>query len=1076
MNPITLKRHQFSRAFIKTVVECFRLIIIITMVLPQIPLGLVKAEGEADRFVSKTGTDSGDCVSSPCLTIAYAVNQSVSDDTIHIGEGVYFENLTLDKNIALLGVSLQETIIDGGELDNVITIVNPSSVSLRDLTIQNGYSAVDAGGGVANHGTVVIERVKITSNTAINGGGIYANGSTSISDSIISDNTASVTEDSRGGGIITGTLEGIVSLDRVLLTGNEANKYGGAVFNGANIQLLNVTITNNRALVGSGIYNDTNRTANIFNTTIVNNISFDGGSTGGVRNYSNISFRNSIISTNFPSNCFNGVDGVWISLGNNLDNGTSCLFTEDGDIQSTDPLLGPLQDNGGLSMTMALLLGSPAIDTGSNIDCPVVDQRGVERPFGSSCDIGAYEYQVGPGAFNKVNPINGTSGTPINLTLSWGSSTNSDSYEYCYDTSEDGACSEWTSTGTTTSVALTNLLPGTTYYWQVRAINTFANTYANGAENAFWSFQTGFSPNTFGKTSPADTADQITINPELSWEESGGATTYQYCYDTSNDNACSPWINNSTETSVPLSGLSLNTTFYWQVRAINEFGTTYADGSDTTFWSFTTGNVPDVFTKVAPLDVATNQSLSPTLNWTASPGSSSYQYCYDKSNDNACSSWVDNGSETSVALSGLTSNTQYFWQVRAINDFGTTYADGNESTYWSFTTGDVPGAFNKNTPLDDAFDQTTNISLTWETSNNAEKYEYCIDTTDDNDCSGWTDNGTNTNKLLTGINPGNTYYWNVRAVNIHGITYANESSSSWWSFTVSNKPGYFNKISPTNSAPRQLLNPIISWTPSVGATSYQFCVSSVNPCTNWVNNGLATSKTLTGLSLGTTYYWNVRAVNSYGKSYADLSKDNWSFMTGTKPEVFNKIAPTKRSTNQALEAILSWNDSVEASSYEYCIDTTNDNKCNTGWIFTETKTSIQLSGLTRSTSYYWQVRARNTFGKTFADNGNWWVFTTTSLKPGPFSKIAPMNGATNQLTNSILSWETSLNAVNYEYCIDRINDNICTTGWQSVGIDTSITHLGLKPGKKYFWLVRARNSYGKTKSNAGVWWSFTTKP
>jgi hypothetical protein len=70
---------------------------------------------------------------------------------------------------------------------------------------------------------------------------------------------------------------------------------------------------------------------------------------------------------------------------------------------------------------------------------------------------------------------------------------------------------------------------------------------------------------------------------------SSGVTSYEYCYDTTNDNACSGWTNNGASTSVGLSGLSAGTIYYWQVRAVNSFGTIYANGSDTAFWSFTTG-------------------------------------------------------------------------------------------------------------------------------------------------------------------------------------------------------------------------------------------------------------------------------------------------------------------------------------------------------------------------------------------------------------------------------------------------------------------------------------------------------
>ncbi len=135
-----------------------------------------------------------------------------------------------------------------------------------------------------------------------------------------------------------------------------------------------------------------------------------------------------------------------------------------------------------------------------------------------------------------------------------------------------------------------------------------------------------------------------------------------------------------------MSGLSQGTTYYWQVRAINSFATTYADSASTAFWSFTTGNAPGAFSKADPANAATGVLLTPTLTWNLSSGAAGYEYCYDTSNDNACTTWVDNGSNTSVALSGLSLGTTYYWQVRAINNFGTTYADGSITTFWKFTT------------------------------------------------------------------------------------------------------------------------------------------------------------------------------------------------------------------------------------------------------------------------------------------------------------------------------------------------------------------------------------------------------
>jgi hypothetical protein len=98
-----------------------------------------------------------------------------------------------------------------------------------------------------------------------------------------------------------------------------------------------------------------------------------------------------------------------------------------------------------------------------------------------------------------------------------------------------------------------------------------------------------------------------------------------------------------------------------------------------------TGNVPGLFNKSTPANSATNVSTSPTLSWGTSSGATSYEYCYDTTNDSACSGWTSTGTATSAALSGLSLGTSYYWQTRSVNGTGTTYADGSSTAFWSFT-------------------------------------------------------------------------------------------------------------------------------------------------------------------------------------------------------------------------------------------------------------------------------------------------------------------------------------------------------------------------------------------------------
>jgi hypothetical protein len=286
--------------------------------------------------------------------------------------------------------------------------------------------------------------------------------------------------------------------------------------------------------------------------------------------------------------------------------------------------------------------------------------------------------------------------------------------------------------------------------------------------------------------------------------------------------------------------------------------------------------VPSAFNKYAPTNATTNQLMSTTLRWYASTNAARYDYCYDTSNDNACSNWASNGTSTSKTLTGLAANTTYYWHVRAVNSSGTTYSNGSTTAFWSFKTGTKPAAFTKTSPVNGATNRPAAFTLKWGTSTGATSYQYCIGKT--NPCTAWMSNSTAISKALSGLTANTTYYWNIRALNSFGYTYANSSTTDWH-FKTANKPTAFTKNTPANGVTNQPTALTLKWGTSTGATSYQYCISKTNPCTTWISTGTAISKALSGLTAKTTYYWNVKAINSFGSIYANGSTTDWHFKT-----------------------------------------------------------------------------------------------------------------------------------------------------------------------------------------------------
>ena len=187
-----------------------------------------------------------------------------------------------------------------------------------------------------------------------------------------------------------------VTINRLTISGGSKG-FGGGILNNGTLTLTNATVSGNTAeLAGGGIFNG--GTLTVRNSTVsANTAGVDGGihTEGGV---GTAKLTNTIVARNVATTDPDA-SGLFTSLGNNLignTSGSGSTDWSDSDLLNQDPLLGPLQNNGGPTNTHALLQGSPAIDRATNTGCPSTDQRGFTRTDGdadgtATCDIGAFE-------------------------------------------------------------------------------------------------------------------------------------------------------------------------------------------------------------------------------------------------------------------------------------------------------------------------------------------------------------------------------------------------------------------------------------------------------------------------------------------------------------------------------------------------------------------------------------------------------------------------------------------------------------------------------------------------------------
>lgn len=353
-----------------------------------------------------------------------------------------------------VNLTLNNLTMANGSAESGAAVFNAGSVFATNCVfsgnvVSNQLSQVKAGGAVYNEGSFVASRCTFRQNEAIGvlsgtfqwpppapsdsqGGAVCNFGVLVIESSLLVGNKV-VGQDGANG----------VSVASCGPAGGPGYPggagYGGAVFNAGVATLVNSTIISNTCAGGrggsggsggfyyhsgdlyyctpggdggsgggangSGIYT-VGYSANLTNCTVTHNsahagIGGPGGSgswpgaggasgtaSGAIQASASGLLINSIFSANLPRNG----SGTNTDLGHNLSSDASCAFTHAGSLNNTDPLLGPLTDNGGPTLTLPLLAGSPAIDAGDNAAAPLTDQRGVPRPFGAATDIGAYEY------------------------------------------------------------------------------------------------------------------------------------------------------------------------------------------------------------------------------------------------------------------------------------------------------------------------------------------------------------------------------------------------------------------------------------------------------------------------------------------------------------------------------------------------------------------------------------------------------------------------------------------------------------------------------------------------------------
>ncbi|MDD5363644.1 MAG: hypothetical protein PHN88_16090, partial [Ignavibacteria bacterium] len=437
-----------------------------------------------------------------------------------------------------------------------------------------------------------------------------------------------------------------------------------------------------------------------------------------------------------------------------------------------------------------------------------------------------------PSTPNLVNPLNGTTGSPLNLSLVY----NKVLYAYNYNVvlAADAGFTNIIlndSTVTDSLKALTNLTPLTNYYWKVRA----GNFLGWGSFSSVNTFKTMGTASQVTLVSPSNNSVDLPVNLSLVWNKAvdltdGPKAVSGYWLQYSTDGSFATSIIDSTlsDTTKSITGLNTSTTYYWRVKAKNQVGW----GAFSTIFHFTTApNAPNAVTLLAPANNSTGLPVNITFNW-----SKAIETLDKKINNTVVKKKIQQSDEKNI-------NGKDVEKTKKVEEKNVNVKD-----------------VEKDSPL--------TVSKYWfEYSTDSSFATSSIDTT-----------LTDTTKTINGLNNITRYFWRVKAKNQTGWS----SFSSVWNFTtIVAIPVTPVLSSPANGSTGISMTPALTWGAVPYAASYRVQVSSDSlfATSQWDTTGVTgTSNTVPAgkLSQNTKYYWRVNAANAAGTGAWAVK---WNFTT-----------------------------------------------------------------------------------------------------------------------------------------------------------------------------------------------------
>lgn len=388
-----------------------------------------------------------------------------------------------------------------------------------------------------------------------------------------------------------------------------------------------------------------------------------------------------------------------------------------------------------------------------------------------------------------------------------------------------------------------------------------------------------------------------------------------------------------------------------------------------------------------------------------------------------------------------------------------------------------PGAFQKETPANNADEHPLDVVLAWtRPSGFVNHFRYCLGTSP---CQPQTSVGRDTSVVVQNLNPGTTYFWQVRACADPTCTvYTEADSGRIYQFTTQRPDATaVRKLTPKNGATRVALTTTLVWQGE--APRYRYWVWDAEGVVVPTATTPLTQSQIGGLQPGRVYFWQVQACEDTAcQSVQDADGGTpFRFSTAFTPVPFLKRAPAAQAISRPIQLNLRWlagGDLVD--HYRFCLGVTPTLCTPSLPVFPPTATAQIVDGLTQAETYAWQVRACSDPACTVytdANNGAHGAFTTAQ-QPRAFAKLFPLNGTVIFNRYVTLTVQPADGAIGYAFCFDTQPG--CVP--RSIGATPIVTHGPLSVGTTFYWQARACGDVACTvyREAEGGYWQFSIAP